>query len=152
MQHTLIRIFFYAFALMTSQTAQADQLIAKNWLSSGEDWYLIEDSVKWTGENHVYAAVSYIQTKEPRDYLEVYDNDFNVIGRKSIGTYRSYAFFSIFKCDKKLLANDSIMYFSTDRPTKGKVVHEEVLSFGFRIATEKKLFNAVCAIGRSLGN
>jgi len=146
-----IRLTFLLFLFTTplAQTAHADKLIAKNWLSSGEDWYLIEDSVKWTGDREVYGAVSYLKLHKPQDYLEVFDGDFNVIGKNIIGNYRSYAYFSIFDCNKNLEATYSIMYFSTDRPAKGRQIYEEMVDNNFLMPMEQKLMDQVCEIGNS---
>ena len=152
MKYTIAKIVIFIFASLTFKAVEADQLIAKNWLSSGQDWYLIEDSVDWAGKQDVYAAVSYLQLEEPRNYLEIFDNDFNAIGKNVIGNYRSYAYFSIFDCGKNLEADYSIMYFSTDRPTKGQKIHEEILDTDFGFPMEQSLMDNVCIIGRSKQN
>jgi hypothetical protein len=41
------------------------------------------------------------------------------------------------------------MYFSTDRPTKGKKIHDEILDLPFFIPDSQLLMDKVCEIGRS---
>ena len=66
------------FALSLSALAQltrADQLIEKDWLSSGEDWYLIEKSVRSTEDPEIYLATYYFRMYEPKSYIEIFDGD-----------------------------------------------------------------------------
>jgi hypothetical protein len=146
---TTFILFLIVFVNLVPHVAKADKLITKNWLSSGQDLYLIESSIRSAGELDVYAAVSYYKMNETKNYLEVFDGDFNVIGREFIGDYRSYAFLQIFDCNKNLEASYSIMYFSTDMPTKGKKIHDEILDLPFFIPDSQLLMDKVCEIGRS---
>ena len=146
---TAVILFLIVFVNLVPQVAKSDKLITKNWLSSGHDLYLIESSIRSAGELDVYVAISYYKMNETKNYLEVFDGDFNVIGREFIGDHRSYAFLQIFDCNKNLEASYKLMYFSTDRPTKGKKIHEEILDFPFLIPNSQLLMDKVCEIGRS---
>ena len=76
------------------QLALADLLIERNWLSSGQDWYLMEDKVRQV-EPNIFMALHYVKLNRPRDSLEIFNDDFEVIGEQKIGTYRSYQYLSL---------------------------------------------------------
>ena len=143
------QIFLFSLSLFFfAQLTRADQLIEKDWLSSGEDWYLIEKSVRSTEDPEIYLAIQYFRMQEAQSYLEIFDDDFNVIGKNEIGNYRSYAIYSAFDCKKNLVADYSMRYFSADRPSRSHEIYTEILDLPFYIGNQK-LISSVCAIGKA---
>ena len=143
------QIFLFSLSLtFLAQLTRADQLIEKDWLSSGEDWYLIEKSVRSAEDPEIYLAIQYFRMHEARSYLEIFDDDFNVIGKTEIGDHRSYAIYSAVDCKNNLVADYSMRYFSTDRPSRSHEIYTEILDLPFLIGNEK-LISSVCAIGKA---
>jgi hypothetical protein len=132
-----------------AQLTRADQLIEKNRLSAGEDLYLIENSVRSTEDPEIYLATYYYRMYEAQSYLEIFDDDFNVIGKNEIGNYRSYAFYSGFDCKKNTVADVGMQFFSTDRPSRSHLIYTKMIDLPFLLGGSKKLISSVCAIGKA---
>jgi len=130
------------------QLGFADFLIDRNWLSSGEDWYLMEEKVQLV-EPDIFMALHYLRLDRPRDSLEIFNDDFEVVGEQKIGTYRSYQYLSFFDCKNNLVANYGTKYFSSDKPADEHEIYKEKSGDLFwQMPTNPKLIRRVCTIGQ----
>ena len=149
-----INKFATAIALVLATIPQmglADLLIERNWLSSGQDWYLMEDKVRQV-EPNIFMALHYLTLNRPQDSLEIFNDDFEVVGVQKIGTYRSYQYLSFFDCKKQLVADYGTRYFSAVRPSKEHLVYKEIPDSDrlyYSLPRNQKLLNRVCSIGRA---
>ena len=138
--------FFFLPSLVS-----ADIMISEDWLSSGEDWYLIESKVKLV-EPGIYMALHYLRLNTAKDYIEIFDGNFETVGYKKIGVFRSYQYLSFFDCRKNLVANFGTKYFSTPAPSEEHLVYKEVpdpSKLYYQPPNNPKLIERVCSIGRS---
>ena len=143
------RLILFALSLaFLPHLLRADVLIDKDWLSSGEDWYLKEKSVKPIDVD-IYGAVHYLRLHNPRNYLEVFNDNFEVIGEQEIGQYLSYSYVSLFDCKNNLVANYGAKYFSSDKPADEHEIYKEKSGDLFwQMPTNPKLIRRVCTIGQ----
>ena len=139
---------FALFFLLTNSVS-ADTLISKDWLSSGEDWYLIESKVKLV-EPNIYMALHYLRLNEARDYIEIFNENFETVDYQEIGSFRSYQYLSFFDCRKKLVANYGTKYFSTPKQSEEHLIYKEIPDRNrifYRSPDNPKLLDRVCSIG-----
>jgi hypothetical protein len=143
----------FTVLLLCSSPAISDELISKNWISSQEDWYLIEDSIKKSNTKGVYLAQSYLSKYKPNDKLEVFDSEFNVVGYEHIGTYQSYGYVTAFDCSNGVAVELAVRYYSGKTPHGSKVVWEEYYEADhddFGLPRNEDLFARVCALSAKL--
>ncbi|MDC0860452.1 hypothetical protein OAP54_02235 [Planktomarina temperata] len=145
--------------LAVAGSAMAEELISKNYLSAGEDWYLLTDSIRpltrdQANVDGVYIANHYLSMYEPDDSLENFDGDGYTIGYEFIGEYQSYAYVSLFDCKQQLEATLRVSYYSGVSPSSTTLVHRDEYyssgtTIGFFIPNNEDLLNRVCEIARA---
>ncbi len=149
----ILAAYIVKVLLISSSPAISDELISQNWISSQEDWYLIEDSIKRTNTEGVYLAQNYLSMYKPDDKLEVFDDDFNVIGYEHIGTYQSYGYVTAFDCTNTRAVDLAVRYYSGRVPRGSKVVWEEnfeVDDDDFMLPMNEELLFRVCSLADAL--
>lgn len=150
----LWKILLFLAIAFSAQRSLADELIWRDVLSADEDLYLVELSVRESRlvDDLAQSLVAnyYFSMHSPRDYLEIFDSNSNIIGRDYIGEFRSYGFLGIFDCERRLMTAIAIRYYSSQTPSEATVVHSERLEpylLPPRDDYEERLFSRVCEIG-----
>lgn len=133
-------------------TVSADELIEQNVMGANEDLYLIEKSIKQTEVADVVWAVYYYSMDTPRESVEIFDGDANVIGHERFGLFQSYGYFGAFDCRRRLVATLAVQYFSGRTPHGAKILkHEDyfpIYEEDFQLPLNETLLYRVCELAR----
>lgn len=133
-----------------SNPSFANELIERNVFNAREDLYLITSTIRPTDNDELFFAVWFMQMETPKDYIEIFDGYFNVIERRYIGEFRSYAYGTAFDCENQLAADLWVQHFSTPTPSVENIIQTEEFEdsfFTIVVGADEKLLDRVCTLG-----